>query len=272
MTKKITIDPITRIEGHLSISVDLKEQQVEHAYCVGEMFRGFEVLLKGRDPLDAQQITQRICGICPVSHGIASIAAQEEAYNVSAPENGRIVRNLILGANYLQSHITHFYHLSAIDFIDITTILHYQGKDHKLTSLKDWVQNQIQSKMIYPATPFLPRYDVHYLDNNDLNLTAIKHYIDALEIRQIAHQAAAVFCGKMPHATALVPGGVTEQITASKIAEYRSKLKRILAFIDQCYLPDVTAVASLFPDYFTHGKGNNHFLAYGVFHEPLVIT
>ena len=108
MAKKINIDPVTRIEGHLAVSVEVDDGRVTQAYCKGEMFRGFEAILKGRDPLDAQQITQRICGVCPISHGIASVLAQDQAYSIVPAENGRLVRNLILGANFIQSHIIHF--------------------------------------------------------------------------------------------------------------------------------------------------------------------
>src|SRR5512135_3742878 len=128
----IAIDPVTRIEGHLSVKTEVENGRVKTAYASGEMFRGFEVLLKGRHPLDAQQITQRICGVCPVSHGFASTQAQEMAYGIKPARNGRLLRNLILGANYLQSHILHFYHLSALDFMDIAAVTTYSGSDPTL--------------------------------------------------------------------------------------------------------------------------------------------
>ncbi len=235
MPQTITIDPITRIEGHLAIRVDVENNRVVKAYSTGEMFRGFEMILKGRDPLDAQQITQRICGVCPISHGMASISAQDQAYGITPPENGRLVRNLILGANYIQSHIIHFYHLSALDFVDIAAITKYRGKDSQLNSLKDWVIEQSSSNVLYPAAPFLPRYDGNYIADTELNLTAIKHYVDALDMRKLAHQAAAIFCGKAPHSTVLIPGGVTEKVTSHKISSYRSRLEKVKRFINTCY-------------------------------------
>ena len=267
MSYKITIDPITRIEGHLSISIDVESGRVTNAFSKGEMFRGFEAILKGRDPLDAQQITQRICGVCPVSHGMASILAQDEAYRINPPKNGRIVRNLILAANYIQSHIIHFYHLSALDFVDITAITQYKGNDPGLRSLKEWVQLQLTSGMLHPVTPFLPRYEGDYIDNTDLNIIAIKHYLNGLEMRAMAQKMGAIFGGKMPHVAALVPGGVTEKVTALKIASYKSILNKLQSFIDHEYLPDVTAVAKAFPGYFNIGRGCGNFLAYGVFPE-----
>ena len=151
---EIMIDPITRIEGHLAIRVETEANRVTKAYSSGEMFRGFEVILRGRDPLDAQQITQRICGVCPISHGTASILAQDDAYGITPPRNGRLARNLILGANYIQSHIIHFYHLSALDFVDIAAITKYTGNDPALSGLKDWVVSQVPvMKGIISKTP-----------------------------------------------------------------------------------------------------------------------
>ncbi|RJP30894.1 MAG: nickel-dependent hydrogenase large subunit [Candidatus Omnitrophota bacterium] len=267
MAKTITIDPLTRIEGHLAIRLEVEAGRVVKAFSAGEMFRGFEVILKNRHPMDAQQITQRICGVCPISHGTASILAQDEAYGIKPPPNGRIVRNLILGANYIQSHIIHFYQLSALDFVDIAAVKDYTGNDQQLRALKGWIADQISSKVMYPAAPFLPRYEAKYLENAELNIAAVKHYLQALDMRAMAHQMAALFCGKIPHAPALIPGGVTEKVTADKIAAYQSRLQKLQQFINECYLPDVMALAAAFPDYLRMGKGCGNFLAYGVFPE-----
>lgn len=267
MSKTIEIDPITRIEGHLAISLDVESGKVVDARSSGEMFRGFEMILKGRDPLDAQQITQRICGVCPVSHGTASILAQDMAYGVAPPKNGRLARNIILAANYIQSHLIHFYQLSALDFVDIAAITAYKGKDTMLNSLKDWVKAQLSSDTIFPGAPFLPRYDSKYIENKELNIVAIKHYLEALEMRALAHKMGAVFGAKLPHSTTLVPGGVTEKVTAKKIATCRDILKKLTVFIEKAYISDVIEVASYFPEYFSAGKGCGNFLAYGVFSE-----
>jgi ferredoxin hydrogenase large subunit/hydrogenase large subunit len=263
--KKITIDPITRIEGHLAVHVEVESGRVSDAFCKGEMFRGFEAILKGRNPLDAQQITQRICGVCPVSHGIASVLAQDAAYGATPPENGRLGRNLIQAANYIQSHILHFYHLAALDFVDITAIAGYQGKDRPLLDLKAWVQSQLSSGALYPAAPFLPRYSGRYIESVEMSTAAVKHYLDALNMRTLAHKMGTIFGGKMPHVAALVPGGITERISTDKIAAYRSMLKKLQSFINDAYLPDVIGVAKAFPDYMHQGKGCSNFLSYGVF-------
>lgn len=267
MTRIIDINPVTRIEGHLAFRIETESGRVTSAFSSGEMFRGFEQILKGRDPLDAQQITQRICGVCPVSHGMASILAQDMAYGIRLPENGRLVRNLILGANYIQSHILHFYQLSALDFVDIAAVTAYKGKDPALSAVRDWVNGQISANILFPGAPFLPRYSGDYLDSADANISAIKNYLTALDMRALAHQMGALFAGKLPHSSSMVPGGVTERVTAKNIAAYMSMLNRLKTFIDTCYIPDVLAVAGAFPDYFTLGKGYDQFLAYGVFRE-----
>jgi len=265
--EKLSINPITRIEGHLGVKVEIESNRIVDAQSSGEMFRGFEVILKGRDPLDAQQITQRICGVCPVSHGVASSLAQEQAYSVNPPSNGRLLRNLILASNYIQSHILHFYQLAAVDFIDIKAITLYQGNDPLLNGLKSWAEQQISSTTAFPLAPFLPRYPGQYLESAELNILAIKHYLEALDMRRQAHKACALFAGKMPHAATLIPGGVTERVTVSKIVAFQEILKQLRIFIDNAYLPDALEVVKGFPDYFEIGKGPGNFLAYGVFPE-----
>jgi ferredoxin hydrogenase large subunit/hydrogenase large subunit len=265
MQKTVVVDPVTRVEGHLAIRLEVESNRVVKAYSSGEMFRGFEVILKGRSPLDAQQITQRICGVCPVSHGMASVLAQDEAYGVAPPGNGVLGRNLIQAANFIQSHITHFYQLSALDFIDITAVSSYSGKDPSLNELKSWVQSQLASKILYPAAPFLPRYSGEYIRDEELNLTAVKHYLESMEMRALAHKMGAVFAGKLPHAPGLIPGGITEKITTDKIVAYKSMLNRLQSFIEESYLPDVLEVAKAFPEYLEQGKGCGSFLSQGVF-------
>jgi len=272
MSKTITLSPVTRIEGHLGIKLDVENGRVTRAFVSGEMFRGFETFLRGRDPLDAQYITQRICGVCPIDHGMASVLAQDMAYQLTPPDNGRIIRNLMQAANFIASHITHFYLLSALDFVDVAMITEYPGKDRALLDLQAWVKSQLSSRQVYPAAPFMPRYATKYLADKDANFGALKHYLDALEIRSQAHKMSALFAGKMPHAASLVPGGVTVKATSLNIAQYRTLLEPIQNFIDQSYLPDVIAVAGAFPEYFSLAQGCGNFLAYGVFPETAEST
>lgn len=267
MSKTITLDPVTRIEGHLAIKVDVEAGKVTGAHVAGEMFRGFEQILRGRDPLDAQHITQRICGVCPVEHGIASVLAQEAAHQITPTNNGRIVRNLLQGANYIMSHITHFYLLSAVDFVDVAAITSYSGGDPALLELQVWVKTQLAAKLVAPAAPFLPRYAAKYLADANANYAALRHYLEALDVRAVAHQMGALFAGKLPHAATLVPSGVTEHVSALKITAYQNCLARLRSFIDNAYLPDVLAVAGAFPEYFAIGRSPGNFLSYGVFPE-----
>ena len=219
----LRISPVTRIEGHLDIEVTAdtvdNQLQVIDAKAAGMMFRGFEIILKGRDPRDAVHYTQRVCGVCPVSHGMASILAQDEAYGIRPPDNGRLLHNLILGANYIQSHIIHFYHLAALDFVDITAILQYYGKDPLLQGLKSWVQSEHKSNVLSPAAPFLPRYDGSYIEDIELNISAIRHYLEALKMRALAQQMGTLFAGKMPHVASFMPGGAFDD-TVGLITKY----------------------------------------------------
>ena len=268
---KVYIDPLTRIEGHLSIEMDVQNGKVVDAKCRGDMFRGYETILQGRNPVDANQIVMRICGVCPVSHGEAASLCLDDAFNIKPTTNGRVLRNLILGANTLQSHILHFYHLAALDFVDITAILQYKGSVDSLVRLREWVKNDIEAKKGRPdeltsAGPFLPRYEGNdfYIKDVDTNISAIAGYVQALDIRQKTHQMVALFGGRAPHPIALVPGGVTTIPTRGKIRAFRKLLKETEKFVNDTYIPHVIAVAKAFPDYFKLGK-YDRFMTYGVY-------
>jgi len=239
----IKIDPLTRIEGHLAIEATVDdvggEQQVVEARSSGTMFRGFEMILKGRSPLDAPHYTQRICGVCPISHGMASCLNLESALGADVPANGRILRNLVLGANFIMSHVLHFYHLAALDFINTEDAI--------------------------PIAPWVPAYVTDDMVTGATAAALVDHYVQALAIRRKAHQMAAIFGGKLPCAPSFVPGGCTEVPTVEKIDDFRGLLGEIRGFIDNIYIPDVKAVAGLFPSYFSVGQGCGSLLAYGVF-------
>jgi len=267
---KVLLDPITRIEGHLSVEVDVQDGKVAEANCRGDMFRVYESILRGRNPVDANQITQRICGVCPVPHGLASSKCCDAAFGIKPNKNGRILRNLVLGANFLQSHIIHFYHLAALDFVDIIAILTYNGSDPQLLAVKAWVKDEIKTKKgradaVTTAAPFLPRYEGDfYIKDTDLNVAATQHYLKALDIRLKAHKMVACFGGRVPHLIGLVPGGVTQRPTQPLIDEYKKNLKEVEAFVNEVYINDVIAVAKAYPDYFGLG-GFANLLSYGVF-------
>lgn len=265
MAKKIVIDPITRIEGHYSVEVEIEGGKVKDARARGDMFRGWELILQGRDPQDAVNVTQRICGVCPVGHAMASVKCLDAAFKVNPPDNGRIIRNLMAAGNLLHSHILHFYHLVALDFVDITAILDYKGNDATMVNIREWVKKEVSSGSKTAGAPFLPRYKGDYIKDKELNLTAISHYVKAFEMARTAQEMIAIWGGKMPHVTGIVPGGVAETVNSEKIASYLYRLRRIKEFIDTCYIPDVIAVAKAYPQWFKIGAGHKNLLAYGIF-------
>ena len=258
MSTKIVIDPVTRIEGHLKIECIVENGTVKEAHSSGMLFRGFEIILKGRDPRDAQRITQRICGVCPTAHASASTLALDAAFGIAdkIPNNGRIIRNLIQGANYIQSHVLHFYHLTALDYVDVTAVADYKGNDPTLNMVKAFISRG-------NLAPFVPRYEGDYRLSAGLNQAAVAHYAQALDVRRQSQEMLAIFGGHMPHNMAIVPGGVTEQVSVDKIAKFYWMLQPIRQFIDNVYIPDVIAVAEAYPDYFAIGAGCGKYLAYG---------
>jgi len=258
--RTVVIDPVTRIEGHLKMEVVVDGGEVKEARSSGTLFRGLEVILKGRDPRDAQQLTQRICGVCPVSHATASAFCLEDALGISSriPVNARIMRNLILGANYIQSHILHFYHLAALDYVDITRVAEYAGEDVVLNAMREFLGRG-------EPGPFAPQDNVDYRLSSDADRALAAHYVAALDMRRKAHEMLALFGGKVPHLSAIVPGGVSEVPTVDKIASFFWRLNELRSFIDNVYIPDVLEVARAYPDYFEVGRGCGALLSYGVF-------
>jgi hydrogenase large subunit len=240
---KIIIEPITRIEGHLDVEVSVGTvdglQQVIDAKSSAVMFRGFEKILLDRDPRDATIYTQRICGVCPISHAMASTLNLESAFGVEPPDNGRILRNLVLGANFIMSHILHFYHLSALDYINTDGII--------------------------DISPWTPRYVTPDMVTGPVAEALVGHYVQALEMRRKAHQMGAIFGAKLPCTSTFVPGGCTEVVTENKISDFSALLDELQSFIDNVYIPDVLTVAEAFSEYFSIGVGCGNLLAYGVF-------
>lgn len=234
---KIAIDPVTRIEGHLKAEVVVEGGKVVDAHLSGGMFRGFENILAGRDPRDASQIVQRICGVCPTAHSTASVMALDDAFGVKVTTNGRLARNLIFGANYLQSHILHFYHLAALSYV--------KGPD---------------------TAPFVPRYAKPDLRlDPKINEVAVNQYLEALEIRRICHEMVAMFGGKMPHVQGQVVGGTTEIPTKERLAEYAARFKKVREFVENTYIPTVYLVGSVYKDLLKVGAGHKASIAFGAF-------
>jgi len=257
---KITVDPITRIEGHLKIETKVDDGVVKEAKSTGNLFRGIELILRGRDPRDAQVITQRICGVCPQSHGMTAALNLDDAFGIGAkiPANARLIRNLIQGTHVAQDNVLHFYHLAALDYVDITDVAKYEGDSSDLKSVKDFIGRG-------ELGPFVPRYEGDYRLPEKVNQAATAHYIDALEIRRVGHEMVSMLSGKIPHSVGIVPGGVTSLPATDKIAAFLWKLRRLQDFIDNVYIPDVIAVAKAYPDYCEIGAGCGNLLSYGAY-------
>lgn len=236
MANKIIVDPVTRIEGHLKLEVEVEGNVVVDAFTGGALWRGMETIMQGRDPRDAEQIMQRICGVCPTAHATAGILALDDAFGIEPPPAGRIIRNLIFGSNYIQSHILHFFHLAALDYV--------KGPE---------------------IAPFKPRYEADFRLPQDVNDQAVAIYLEALTVRRQAHEMLAIWGGKMPHVQAIVPGGVSEVPDTSKIYQFLMALEKITDFVEKKYVPTVKAVAGVYSDWFDVGRGCQNMLAYGAF-------
>src|SRR4030043_2253319 len=255
---KIVIDPVSRIEGHLKVEAVVDSGKGRAGKCSGMLFRGLELIMRGRDPRDAQRIAQRVCGVCPTSHSTAATLNLDSAFGIAdkIPDNGRIIRNLILGAAHIADHILHFYHLAARDYVDVTSVADYTDNDTALNSIKTFIRRG-------ELGPFFPRYEGDYRLSKNINIQMVSHYVKALEMRRKAQAMEAIFGGKIPHNMAIVPGGVTEKPTIDKITSFLWRLNELRDFINNVYIPDVLKVAEVYSDYFEIGRGCGNLLSYG---------
>jgi len=259
--KQITIDPVTRIEGHLKIDTEVEGNVVRAARSSGTLFRGFEQILAGRDPRDAQRITQRVCGVCPTAHATASSLALEDAFGIrdQVPKNGRIIKNIMLGANFIQSHVLHFYHLASLDYLNPEILKDYTGDAPGIDALVNYLTTT-------DGSPFSPQYEGDYRLGPEISADLCQDYLDGLEIRKKAHELLALFGAKMPHNMGTVPGGSTRKPDLDLIEKCQSRLKEIRSFIDNQYLPGAIALVEAYDDYFEIGQGVDTFLEYGGFY------
>ncbi len=265
--KRITIDPVTRIEGHLKIEVEVKGKKVVDAWSSGTMARGFEALLTGRDPRDAPWVTSRFCGVCYSVHQYASVMALDEAFGAQVPWGGTLLRNLSMGAEYLYDHILHFYQLTALDYIDVMAIADYQGRDAGLLEVKDKVLGLVAAG---DTSPFTPRNapDEFCVRDPEVVTTAVAHYIQALAVNAHARNMGAIFGGRTPHYQSLVVGGSTQLPDLNMVAKFRTMLDEVADFVDDVYLPDVLAFGTgpLMPLAEAGiGAGHLNYLSYGGF-------
>ena len=281
-TGPVVIDPLTRIEGHLRIEVEVKDGRVSEARSVGTLYRGLETILVGRDPRDVQHFTQRTCGVCTYTHALASTRALEDAIKVEIPKNATYIRNLVLGMQYLHDHIVHFYHLHALDFVDVTSALQADPvKAAKICSsvsprpasadgfkaVQAKLKAFVESGQLGPFTNayFLGGHPAYYLEP-EANLVATAHYLEALRVQVEAARGMAVFGGKNPHPQFLVAGGVTcyDALTPERIKEFEEIYKKTAAFVRDVYIPDLLLVAGAYKDWAGIG-GTHDFMTMGDF-------
>ena len=281
-TKRIVLDPITRIEGHLRIETELNEEGVvTNAWSTGSLFRGIEIILKGRNPEDAWLFTQRVCGVCTYVHGAASVRSVEDAVGIAVPEKARIIRNLLMGAQFLHDHLIHFYHLHALDWVDLESALTANPAETSVlansfsssaaaidyAAVKSRLQTFVASGKLGPFASGYWGHDAYGLTPEE-NLLFVAHYFEALRQQAVTARMHAIFGGKNPHVQSLRVGGVTceEDINADRIKEFRSLLEDTKTFIDDFYIPGVRLFADRYPGWSTLG-GNDHFLVFGEFQE-----
>ncbi len=287
MSERIVVDPITRIEGHLRIEAQMDGNRIAQAYSSGTMVRGIEVILRGRDPRDAWAFAQRICGVCTLVHGLASIRSVENALNYKIPKNAELIRNLMNGAQYVHDHVMHFYHLHALDWVDVVSAL---DADPKATSeLAQSLSSYPKSSPGYFADTrkklkdfveagqlgiFAKAYWGHpaYKLPPEANLMAVSHYLEALSWQRDVAKLHAIFGGKNPHPNFLV-GGVASPIdlnsdsaiNAKRLAQVQDIITKMQTFVDQVYIPDLLAIAGFYKDWGSRGEGLGNFMTYGDF-------
>ncbi len=285
MAKRIVVDPITRIEGHLRVEAEIKDGKIVDAYSSGTMVRGIELILKGRDPRDAWAYTERVCGVCTTVHALASVRTVENALDIVVPPNAELVRNLMFCALYMQDHVVHFYHLHALDWVDVVSAL---SADPNKTSaiaqsISDWpksspkyfrdVQNRLK-KFVESGQLgiFANGYWGHsaYKLPPEVNLIGVTHYLEALEWQKEVVKIHTILGGKNPHPNYLVGGAPcsinideANALNMERLSLIHQKLIEAKQFIDQVYIPDLLAVAPYYLDWAGIGGGVSNYLAYG---------
>ncbi len=283
MAKRIVIDPITRIEGHLRIECEVENGKVKKAWSSGQMWRGIEEILKGRDPREAWVFTQRICGVCTTVHAITSVRAVENALNLEIPLNAQYIRNLIIGAHSIFDHIVHFYHLSALDWVDIVSALNAdpiatsqlaeklstwpKNSKHEMKAAQDRLKTLVKSGQLgifesgywgHKAMKLTP----------EVNLLAASHYLQALEYQRKINKVVAILGSKTPHIQNLAVGGVANPInpdsqstlTIERLYYIKTLIDEIGDFIKNVYMVDVAAIGALYSDWTKYGKGVVNYL------------
>jgi Ni,Fe-hydrogenase I large subunit len=285
---RIVIDPVTRIEGHLRIEAAVENGKVVDAWSSGQMFRGIEIILKGRDPRDAWLFCQRICGVCTTCHALASVRAVENALGMTIPDNARIMRNIISAVQLVHDHIVHFYHLHALDWVDVLSALKADpARTASIArSISDWPNSRaaffgsVQKRVKGLADtgqlgPFANGYWGHpaYKLPPEVNLLGVAHYLEALDVQRSLVKVHALLGSKNPHLQTFLVGGMARPVdpnsqnavNADAIALISRIAKQAVDFVGKVYLPDVLAIASYYKEWADIGAGIGNYMTYGEF-------
>ncbi|MDP3849847.1 MAG: nickel-dependent hydrogenase large subunit [Luteolibacter sp.] len=285
MSERIVVDPVTRIEGHLRIEAEVKDGKIIDAWSAGTMVRGLEIILKGRDPRDAWAFAERVCGVCTTVHALASVRSVEDALDIKIPPNAELIRNIMFCTQYIHDHVVHFYHLHALDWVDVVSAL--KADPAATSQLAQKLSKYPKSSPNYFAevrkrlTKFVESGQLGIFANGywghpayklppEANLMAVAHYLEALEWQKEIVRIHTIFGGKNPHPNYLVGGAPcsinldeANAINAERLAFVGQALQRGLEFVEQVYIPDVLAVAPFYLDWAGIGGGLENYLCYG---------
>ncbi|MEN8122614.1 MAG: nickel-dependent hydrogenase large subunit [Bacteroidota bacterium] len=285
MANRIVVDPITRIEGHLRVEAEIKNGKIVDAFSSGTMVRGIELILKGRDPRDAWAFTERVCGVCTTVHALSSVRTVEDALGIKTPPNAEMIRNLMFAAQYMQDHVVHFYHLHALDWVDVVSALKADPKQTSeiAQSISNWPKSSrgyfsdLQKRLTgFVNSGQLGIFANGYWGHNayklspEVNLMAVAHYLEALNWQKEVVKIHTIFGGKNPHPNYLV-GGVpcsvnieeNNAINAERLAMAGTILEEAKTFVEQVYIPDLMAIAPSYLDWAAIGGGIKNYLCFG---------
>ena len=282
---KVVVDPITRIEGHLRIEVLAEDGRIANAWASATQFRGLELVLKGRDPRDAWAFAQRICGVCTVVHAVASLRSVEDALDIKIPAQANLIRNLMVGMQYIHDHVVHFYHLHALDWVDVVSALKADpvAAEKIAQGISTWPNNtatrfrDVQERVKTFVSSgqlgiFTNGYWGHpaYKLPPEVNLIAVSHYLEALDWQRDVVKLHTIFGGKNPHPNFIVGGMASPinldaraTINADSLTDVKSLIARAQDFVERVYWPDLLAIASYYKDWAAIGGGTGNYLSYG---------
>jgi len=287
MATRVVVDPVTRIEGHLRVEAILDDKNViGDAISSGTMWRGIEVILQGRDPRDAWAFCHRICGVCTTVHALASVRAVENALGITVPKNAEIIRNIMELTQYVQDHVIHFYHLHALDWVDVvsalkadpaaTAALAQKVSPHWPTATTGYFSDVAATVKKFVESGQLGIFQNAYWGHPayklppEANLMAVAHYLEALKWQKEIIKIHTVFGGKNPHPHYLVGGAASainlngdNAINVERLEFVHDLIKGAQQIVEGLYLPDLLAIASFYPEWTTYGGGLGNYMAYG---------